>query len=60
MDTMIGCLIASDRDLGDVENKTGKDDGNDYTALEIAREESNPEVASLLERFLANPAQTRH
>ena len=24
------------------------------------QEESNPEVASLLERFLANPAQTRH
>ena len=59
---MIECLIASGRDLGDIENKKGTDwwDGKDYTALEIAREENHTEVVSLLEGFLANPAQTRH
>ena len=57
-------LIASGRDLGDIENKTGKnwdDEGwKDYTALEIAREKNKTEVISLLERFLANPALIRH
>jgi len=55
-------LIASGRDLGDVENKKGKNwrDGNEYTALEIARVEKRTEVASLLERFMANSTQTRH
>ena len=54
-------LIASGRDLGDVRNQQGKwMDGQDYTALEIAREENKTEVVSLLEKFLANPAQTRH
>ena len=61
---LIEWLIASGRDLGDIENKTGKnwdDEGwKDYTALEIAREKNKTEVISLLERFLANPAQTRH
>ena len=32
----------------------------DSTALEIAREEGETEVVSLLERFLTNSAQTRH
>ena len=41
MDTMIGCLIASDRDLGDVENKKEKWAGKDCTALEIARGEQS-------------------
>ena len=31
-----------------------------YTAREIAQEMQQPEVMSLLERFVANPAQTRH
>ena len=53
-------LIASDRDLGDVKNKKGKWGHQDYTALEVAREYHNTEVVSLLERFLANPTQTRH
>ena len=59
---VIECLIASGRDLGDVKNKKGEDwdDGEDYTALEIAREENMTEVVSLLERFMANPTQTRH
>ena len=53
-------LIASGRDLGDVENKKGNDwDGIDYTAMEIAREENKTEAVSLLERFIANPTQTR-
>ena len=30
------------------------------TALEIASERNKTEVVSLLERFIANPAQTRH
>ena len=43
-------------------NKIGKDwdDDEDYTALEVARVRRETEVVSLLERFLANPAQTRH
>jgi len=54
-------LIASGRDLGDVKNKTGKDfdDGKDYTTLEMARKNNRTEVV-LLERFMANPTQTRH
>ena len=57
----IAWLIASGRDLGDVENKKGNDwDGKDYTALEIARKEKSSEVVAVLERFIANPAQTRH
>ena len=57
---MIEWLIASGRDLGDIENKKGKVDyGNNYTVLEIARE-NKTEVVSVLERFLDNPAQTRH
>jgi len=42
-------LIASGRDLGEI-----------GTALEIAEERNKPEAASLLERFLTNPVQTRH
>jgi len=58
---VIEWLIASGRDLGDVENKKGEHwDGKYYTALEIAREYEKTEAVSLLERFLANPAQTRH
>ena len=59
---VIEWLIASGRDLGDVMNKKVKisEDGEDYTALEASREENKTDVVSLLERFLVNPAQTRH
>ena len=59
---VIEWLIASGRDLGDVKNKKGKywRDGNEYTALEIARKENEAEVVALLKRFMTNPAQTRH
>ena len=48
---VIEWLIASDRDLGDVKC---------YTALEIARKRNKTEAVSVLERFMANPMQTRH
>jgi hypothetical protein len=32
----------------------------EYTTIEIARKENKTEVVSLLERFMANPTQTRH
>jgi len=58
---MIEWFIASDRDLGDVKNQKGKHwDDNEYTALEIAREEKETEAVSVLERFIVNPSQTRH
>ena len=58
---VIEWLIASGRDLGDVRNKKGKYwFGKDYTALEIARENKMSEVVSVQERFVANPALTRH
>jgi len=44
-------------------SRTRKENGGDdinYNALEIAREEGWIEVVCLLERFIANPAQTRH
>ena len=54
-------LIASGRDLGDVKNKKGSFGGLDEkTALDIARWRSNTKVVPLLERFIANPVQTRH
>jgi hypothetical protein len=40
--------------------KSGKYDGEYSTAIEIARKENNSEMVSLLERFKAKPAQTRH
>jgi len=52
-------LIASGRDLGDIERKVGWWYGKVYTALEIA-ERNKTKVVSLLERFLTNPAQIRH
>jgi len=58
---VIEWLIASGRDLGDVKNKKGKDRfDHECTALEIARRERKTEVVTLLERLVANPAQTRH
>jgi len=59
---VIEWLIASGRDLGDIKNKKAKyfDDGNDYTALDIARWAERSQVVSLLERFIADPTLTRH
>ena len=60
---VIEWLIASGRDLGDIENKKVQElgGGEDYTALEIAREFKNKtEVVSVLERFIANPTLTCH
>jgi len=53
-------LIASGRDLGDFKNKKGKLRGKSYTALGIARNNDEPEAVSVLERFIADPVQTRH
>jgi len=52
-------LIASGKDLGDIEKRRNWE-GNEYSALEIAREFNNTEVVPVLERFVANPALTRH
>jgi len=58
---VIEWLMASGRDLGDIMNKKGKTwDGKDYTALEIAQERNRTKVVSVPEKFLANPALTRH
>ena len=57
-DDVIEWLIASGRDLGDV-NQKGKW-GGEHTAMEIARKNQKSGVESLLERFMANQAQTRH
>ena len=54
---VIEWLVASGRGLEDVKNKK---DYHDQTALEIVRERNMTEVASLLERFIANPALIRH
>ena len=51
-------LIASGRDLGDL-NSEGKWRGKFNNALEVAREKNKDDVVSLLERFFANPEQTR-
>jgi len=54
-------LIASGRDLGDIELMKGKElYGPECTALEVARYQESTEVVSVLERFIANPTQTRH
>jgi len=60
---VVECLIASGRDLGDIENKRGGHWNGEWeksSALEMARKYDKTEVVSLLERFLANPAQIRH
>jgi len=57
---VIEWLIASGRDLGDIKNKKGNWQDEEYSALEIAREFNNTEVVPELERFVANPAHTRH
>jgi len=58
---VIELLIASGRDLGDINQMTGKEpEGEERTALEIARERGQTEVIPLLERFMETPIQTRH
>ena len=57
---VIEWLIASGRDLGDLNKKGKRWDRKYYTALEIAREENESEVVSMLERFIANPTQARY
>jgi len=53
-------LMASGRDLEVIINLKGKGfDGRESIPLEIARGMGKSEVASLLERFIDNPTQTR-
>ena len=52
-------LIASGRDLGGYKKGKYRKNYSEYTALEVARKEEHWEVVSLLERFMANPTQTR-
>jgi len=53
-------LIACGRDLGDLDRKGLGYNGKEYSALEIARQEKKTELVTLLEGFVANPAQVRH
>jgi hypothetical protein len=46
-------------ELSDLDKKGKRWDGNERTAIEIARKEKKAEVVSLLERFMANLIQTR-
>ena len=57
---VIEWLMASGRDLGDLNLKGEFYQHERHTALEIAREERNTEVVLLLERFMRDPALTRH
>jgi len=62
---VIEWLVASGRDLGDVKNKKGgwwvHNKYFKYTSLDVAiKTGKNDELVSLLKRFVANPAQTRH
>jgi len=58
---VIEWLIACGRDLGDLTVRVQNwRDGRDYTAAEVARENEWHYVAELLDRFVANPAETRH
>jgi len=52
-------LIASCRDL-DISRKGKNCNESEYTTLEIARKMKRTDVVALLERFIANPTQTRH
>jgi ankyrin repeat protein len=56
---IIKCVIALRGDELDLEKKR-EWIGGEHTAIEIAREENKTEVASLLERFVKDQAQTRH
>ena len=52
---MVECLIAGGTDLGDIDKKI-----QNCTAINMARHRNKTDVVSLLERFVSNPAQTRH
>ena len=54
MKEVIEWLVASGRDLGDVNKKGERSPGINYNALGIARERKRTEVVSLLERFMVN------
>ena len=60
---VVELLIASGKNLGDVNQKGVRnndwEEPEEYTALEIAREWEKKSTKALLERLLANPAQTR-
>ena len=56
---VIEWLIASGKDLGDLNQKVHWD-GEEFSALEIAREHKESEVVSLLEKFMDNATQVRH
>jgi len=58
---IVESLIASCKDLGDFDTKKWQWwDGGDYNAIEVAGINDKGEIVSLLERFMANPTQTRH
>ena len=56
---VVECLMASGKDLGDL-NKKGIWFSEQLSALDMAQREVRTDVVSLLERFIGNPAQTRH
>jgi len=57
---VIEWLITRGRDLGDLNQKLKNWEGKHCTALEIAKERNQTEATLLLERFMANPSQTRY
>ena len=58
---VIEWLIASGRDLGDLSRKgRAWEDGQKYTALEIAQQYMWTVTVTLLERFMANPERTQY
>ena len=54
-------LVASGRDLGDIENKKGRyaEMAKTTRPSKLQKKCKRTEVVSLLERFIANPTQTR-
>ena len=56
---VIKWMIASGREIN-LDRKGKYLDGKEYTAIEIARRETEPAVVSLLEKFATNPLQTRY
>ena len=56
---VIEWLVASGRDLGEL-GQAGKWSSEKYSALQIAKHYQRNEVVSLLERFMAQPEQTRY
>ena len=54
-------LMASGRDLGDImEKATHWGDGKEYLVIQVAKRNKKTKVVAVLERFMANPARTRH